>query len=98
MADVRGLLAACDAADLVTSTPNGLLATFVPVLYDPSAGEQGALLAHVARNNDQWREPVEGEAMAIVHGPDAYVSPSWYASKAGGDVRMAEALRRAGPA
>jgi transcriptional regulator len=80
-AEVRELLAGCDAADLVTSTPQGLIATFLPVLYDPSVGEHGAILAHVARNNDQWREPAAGESMFIVHGPDAYVSPSWYPSK-----------------
>lgn len=80
-AEVRDLLAGCGAADLVTSTPQGLIATFLPVLYDPSAGEHGAMLAHVARNNDQWREPAAGESLLIVHGPDAYVSPSWYASK-----------------
>ncbi|WP_024936357.1 FMN-binding negative transcriptional regulator [Actinomadura welshii] len=81
-AEVRELLAGCGAADLVTSTPRGLVATYVPVLYDPDAGEHGALLAHVARNNDQWREPAAGESLFILHGPDAYVSPSWYASKA----------------
>lgn len=81
-AEVRELLAGCGAADLVTATPRGLIATYVPVLYDPAAGEHGALLAHVARNNDQWREPAAGESLFIVHGPDAYVSPSWYASKA----------------
>ncbi|MFB4309850.1 FMN-binding negative transcriptional regulator [Actinomadura sp. GTD37] len=80
-AEVRELLAGCAAADLVTSTPAGLIATFLPVLYDPSVGEHGAMLAHVARNNDQWREPAAGESLLIVHGPDAYVSPSWYASK-----------------
>ncbi|WP_026404548.1 FMN-binding negative transcriptional regulator [Actinomadura rifamycini] len=80
--EVRSLLETCRTADLVTATPRGLLATFLPVLYDPSAGEHGALLAHVARNNDQWREPADGGAMAILHGPDGYVSPSWYASKA----------------
>jgi transcriptional regulator len=81
-AEVRELLAGCGAADLVTATPGGLIATYLPVLYDPAAGEHGAMLAHVARNNDQWREPAAGESLFIVHGPDAYVSPSWYASKA----------------
>ncbi|MEU5990104.1 FMN-binding negative transcriptional regulator [Spirillospora sp. NPDC047418] len=80
-AEVQDLLAGCEAADLVTSTPQGLIATFLPVLYDPSAGEHGAILAHVARNNDQWREPAAGESLFILHGPDAYVSPSWYPSK-----------------
>jgi transcriptional regulator len=36
----------------------------------------------VARNNAQWSEPVIGEALIIIQGADAYVSPSWYASKA----------------
>lgn len=81
-ATVRDLLVNQGAADLVTATPEGLLATTVPFLYDPEAGECGALLAHLARPNDQWRQPVIGEALAIVRGPDAYITPSWYAAKA----------------
>jgi transcriptional regulator len=42
----------------------------------------GALHGHLARNNEQWKLTPEGEAMAIVRGPDAYISPGWYASKA----------------
>jgi transcriptional regulator len=80
---VRDLLAHLRAADLVTATSEGLLATFLPFLYDPTVGEQGALLGHLARNNDQWRHEVVGDALVVVvHGPDAYVSPAWYASKA----------------
>jgi transcriptional regulator len=81
-AQIRDLLTRRDTADLITNTPAGLIATFLPVLYDPEAGEHGALLAHLARNNDQWRQPVLGEALAIVRGPDSYVTPSWYAAKA----------------
>jgi len=69
------------AADLVTVTQDGLLATMLPFCYEPSAGEHGALYGHVARNNDQWRKAASGESLAIVRGPDAYVSPSWYESK-----------------
>src|SRR4051812_20939532 len=79
---VRELLDRHGAADLVTATADGLLATFLPFLHDPAAGEHGALLGHVARNNDQWRRPALGEALGIVRGPDHYVSPSWYATKA----------------
>ena len=39
------------------------------------------LHGHVARNNQQWKEPPIGDAMAIVRGPDAYISPAWYATK-----------------
>jgi transcriptional regulator len=81
-AQTRELLDRCETADLITATPEGPLATFLPVLFDPDAGEHGALLAHVARNNEQWRRPVLGEALAILRGPDAYVTPAWYASKA----------------
>ena len=84
--DVRNLLENHGAADLVTATAEGLLATFLPFVFDPSVGEHGALLGHVARNNDQWRRPPIGppetNALVIVRGPDAYVSPSWYAAKA----------------
>jgi transcriptional regulator len=76
--DVRELLANHGAADLVTTTADGLVATLLPFVYD---AERHALLGHVARNNDQWRRS-SGEALVIVRGPDAYVSPSWYASKA----------------
>ena len=87
---VRELLVRHGAADLITLTADGLLATMLPFAYEPSAGERGAqwggrwgaLYGHVARNNDQWRKPALGESLAIVRGPDAYVSPSWYAAKA----------------
>jgi transcriptional regulator len=80
-ATVHELLARPQAADLVTMTPDGLVATFLPFVFDAGVGERGALLGHLARNNDQWARPVTGEALVIVHGPDAYVTPNWYASK-----------------
>src|ERR1700722_8855337 len=76
------LLAKHGAADLITLTADGLLATMLPFVYLPELGERGALYGHVARNNDQWRKPAIGESLAIMRGPDAYVSPSWYAAKA----------------
>src|SRR5246127_3829652 len=78
---VDELLARHGAADLITLTEAGLIATMLPLIYEPSAGEHGTLYGHVARNNDQWRKRAIGESLAIVRGPDAYVSPSWYAAK-----------------
>ena len=69
-------------ADLITATPRGLVATPLPFVFDPNIGAHGALLGHLARNNDHWRLPVEGQALVIVRGVDAYITPSWYASKA----------------
>ena len=85
-ATVRELLDHQGAADLVTWTEDGLLATMLPFLYDPPGsrtglGELGTLVGHVARNNAQWRTPARGPALAIVRGPDAYMSPAWYATK-----------------
>ncbi|HXZ74459.1 MAG TPA: FMN-binding negative transcriptional regulator [Streptosporangiaceae bacterium] len=79
---VGELLTRHGAADLITLTEDGLLATMLPFVYEPTAGEHGTLYGHVARNNDQWRKPALGESLVIVRGPDAYVSPSWYAAKA----------------
>ncbi len=75
------LLSGIRATDLITATDRGLYATFLPLIYDESVGDSGALLGHVARKNDHWRlEPI-GDSMVIAHGPDGYISPSWYASK-----------------
>ncbi|MET3142991.1 MULTISPECIES: FMN-binding negative transcriptional regulator [unclassified Arthrobacter] len=79
---VRPLLTRPGAANLITMTSGGLLATLLPFLYDPAVGQHGALQTHVARNNIQWSEPAIGESLMIIQGADAYVSPSWYASKA----------------
>ncbi|UKA64287.1 FMN-binding negative transcriptional regulator [Arthrobacter sp. FW306-04-A] len=79
---IHDLLMRPGAANLVTMTPRGLLASFVPFVYDPSIGEHGALHGHLARTNTQWSEPAIGESLVIIQGSDAYVSPSWYASKA----------------
>jgi transcriptional regulator len=79
---IRDLLTRPAAANLITMTPRGLLATLLPFTYEPSIGEHGALQGHVARNNTQWSEPVIGESLVIIQGADSYISPSWYASKA----------------
>jgi transcriptional regulator len=75
------LLARHGAADLVTLTDEGLVATLLPFAYVPGAGTRGSLHGHLARNNAQWKLPARGEALAIVRGPDAYISPGFYASK-----------------
>lgn len=85
-AAVRELLAHHGAADLITSTSRGLLATLLPFVHEDPGGRTdvgawGTLLGHVARANEQWREPAQGEALVIVRGPDAYISPAWYAAK-----------------
>jgi transcriptional regulator len=78
-ADAEEILQNIQAADLVTLTDDGLVATYLPFVYDP---EQKTLQGHVARNNAQWKQATRHEALVIVHGPSGYVTPSWYATKA----------------
>jgi transcriptional regulator len=70
-------------AELVTSDGRGLVASSIPMLFDEETGAEGALIGHVARANTQWSsyDPRLG-ALAIFRGPDAYISPSWYPTKA----------------
>jgi transcriptional regulator len=79
---LHDLLTRPAAANLITFTSQGLLATLLPFVFEPSIGEHGALHGHLARNNAQWSEPAIGESLMIIQGADAYISPSWYASKA----------------
>lgn len=63
---------------LVMVGDDGLTSTPVPFVVD----EHGASVRmHLARPNDVWRA-APGEALLIVPVSDAYVSPSWYPSKA----------------
>jgi len=75
----RDLLDQVTVGQLVTATERGPLATLMPWVPDL---ERGALVGHVARPNMQWQTPWVGQALVIVEGPNGYVSPSWYASKA----------------
>lgn len=80
---VSAVLARIGSAELITHhSDTGLVATNLPFLHDPSVGPKGALLGHVARNNRQWSDPVDGEALVIVTETDHYVSPAWLPSKA----------------
>jgi transcriptional regulator len=84
--EIRAALRSSQAVDLVTATEAGLAVTLLPMLWDerearPGLGTWGALVGHVARANPQWKNAPIGAAMVIVRGPDAYISPRWYATK-----------------
>jgi len=67
---------------LITAGPGGLLANPFPFLLDQDSSGKGTLRLHIARANPQWREleAVE-ECLVVFQGPQAYVTPSWYATK-----------------
>lgn len=81
VADMHRLMREARSATLVTATQEGLIGTPLPVLIAESEGTYGTLYAHVARANSQWKLASTCEAMAIFSGPEAYISPSWYATK-----------------
>ena len=94
-AQISEFVAAAGAADLVTFDGAELTATLLPVIWDQddtashtsgNGNSEGAgygrLLGHIALANRQWETAHPGvPALAIVHGPQAYISPDWYASK-----------------
>lgn len=79
---IHAAMRASKLATLVTATADGLIGTPLPLILDENEGDYGTLYGHVARPNPQWKLPAVGEAMAIFMGPDAYVTPSWYVTKA----------------
>ena len=70
-------------AALVTATPDGLLASHIPLVLDRASGPFGTLIGHLARANPHARALAQHptEALIIFTGPDAYVTPEWYPSK-----------------
>lgn len=81
LASLHGLMRAARLANVVTFGANGLHASPLPLFLDEAEGPFGTLYGHFAHANAQWKDTPLSDALAIFMGPDAYVSPSWYASK-----------------
>ena len=80
---LRALIQRYPLATLVSMSGNGLEANHIPLYLAPGEGPQPVLQGHVARANPLWREvPVNSEVLVIFQGPQHYISPSWYATKA----------------
>lgn len=70
-------------AMVVTLGAAGLDANHLPLEFDVVAGPHGTLRGHVSRANPMWRDAShEVDTLAVFQGPQAYISPSWYATKA----------------
>ncbi len=83
--DVIARLIAENAFGLLVTAPPGAApqASHLPFVYDPEAGSQGTLFAHMARANPQWKDfaalaEAGGTALVVFQGPHGYVSPRWY--------------------
>lgn len=74
------MIARCRFATLVVNGPEGPIAAHLPMVADATRPE--VLLGHVARANPIVPLLREAPAaLACFVGPDAYVTPAWYASK-----------------
>lgn len=70
-------------ATVVTQGQDELNANHIPLLFDATNANLGALQGHVARANPILSDLTQAqEVLVIFQGPDAYVSPSWYEEKA----------------
>ena len=83
-AALHALMRAHPLATLVSPGPDGEpVADLVPLQLVPgSDGAPDELQGHVARANPLWRHADGRPVLLLFHGPQAYVTPSWYASKA----------------
>ncbi len=80
------LIRAHPLGTLITAGSHGLIANLVPFILiqscEKQSGEKGTLRAHVSKANDQVGALREGaETLVVFHGPETYITPSWYASK-----------------
>ncbi len=69
-------------ATLITTSANGLNANHIPMHLIGTPKPYGTLRGHVARANPLL-EDIDGEnqSLAIFHGPNAHITPSWYETK-----------------
>lgn len=76
------LIRAHPLATLVTLTGGGLEANHIPMVIAGGATSLGVLRGHIARANPLSNDSdSEVEALVIFHGPQIYISPSWYPTK-----------------
>jgi transcriptional regulator len=78
LAELDRLVARDPFATLMTTADGAPFVSHLPVLYRRD-GDEVVFRGHWARPNPQWRHG--GEALLIVHGPHAYISPGWYPDK-----------------
>ena len=80
---MQALIRSRPLATLVTLSPDGLDANHIPLLLSEDPRPLGTLRGHVARSNPVWKDcATDVEVLAVFYGPEAYVSPTWYPSKA----------------
>lgn len=79
---MQQLMRAHPLATLVIFSGGKLNANHIPLHLTPAPAPFGTLRGHIGRANSLWEDiDANIEALAIFHGPESYISPSWYATK-----------------
>src|SRR5882724_10875580 len=82
LAEMHALMRARPLVALVSGGAAGLYATHMPTVLKDD-GPFGLLEFHLARANPHWKILAEqDEALVIFLGPEGYITPNWYPSKA----------------
>lgn len=79
---LHGLILSNPLGLLVSNGENGPHATSIPFHLIDSGSPYGTLQAHLARANPHWQTIDSQSVLVVFQGPDAYISPKWYPSKA----------------
>ena len=80
LASLHAMIRRHPFALLVTPSADGLHLTHLPFHLDATRGPKGTLEAHLARVNPHCAALQAGAPSTVVFkGPDAYISPRWYA-------------------
>jgi transcriptional regulator len=79
---MHSLMRARPLVALVSAGAEGLCATHLPTVLKGEA-PYGVIEFHLARANPHWKQLAEcNEALMIFQGPEGYITPNWYPSKA----------------
>ncbi|WP_448720436.1 FMN-binding negative transcriptional regulator [Microbacterium natoriense] len=81
VAEIRRVIDANPWATIMSSGPDGLVASHYAVLLDDDRDDL-AIVGHVGRPDDQIHGMGEREMLVVFQGPHGYISPGWY-----GDVQ-----------
>src|SRR6185312_10245251 len=80
--EMHALMRGRPFATLISTGSLGLYATHLPTVlkdYEPN----GVIECHLSRANPHWKDLADGkEALMIFQGPEGYITPNWYPSKA----------------
>jgi len=69
-------------ATVTTVIEGHLEANHLPLLWRDNGSEWGCLVGHIARKDPLAKATAGAEALVMFQGPQRYISPNWYATKA----------------